>query len=60
MQIAMKAMVVATRLFPSSLKNILAGKSGIRKDNVTSVLEHLVRLFLPPGPSGASVVDSTL
>lgn len=53
----MKAMVVATKLFPSSLKNILAGKSGIRKDNVTSVLEHLIRLFLPQGPSGASVID---
>ena len=35
LQIALKALVTSTRLFPSSLKNILAGKQGPKKDNVT-------------------------
>ena len=42
---AMKAIVVCTELFPSSLKNIIA-KSGAKKDNVTSVIENIIRIFL--------------
>lgn len=54
----MKGLLIATRLFPSSFKNILAGKQGgVKKDNVTQVLENLIKLFLPLGPSGATVVD---
>jgi len=52
--------LLSTKLFPSSFKNILAGKQGSKKDHVTSVLEHTVRLFLPLGHSGASIVDATL
>lgn len=51
---------MATKLFPSSLKNILAGKQGFKKDNVTQVLENLIRLFLPMGTSGRVVVEQTL
>ena len=39
MQITIKALLTATKLFPSSFKNILAGKQGPKKDNVTAVLE---------------------
>ena len=48
MQVALKGVLISTKLFPSSFKNILAGKQGVtKKDNVTAVLESIVRIFLP-------------
>ena len=58
---AIKGMLVSARLFPSSFKNILAGRQGLtKKDNVTSVLESILKLFLPLGPSGSQITDMTL
>ena len=49
-QVAMKGVMVAAKLFPSSFKNILAGRQGVsKKDNVTAVLEGIVKVFLPMG-----------
>ena len=48
MQVALKGVLVATKLFPSSFKNILAGKQGVsKKDNVTAVLENVLKIFMP-------------
>jgi len=61
LQVAIKGMLVSARLFPSSFKNILAGRQGVtKKDNVTSVLESILKLFLPLGPSGSQITDMTL
>ena len=61
LQMAVRSLMVATKLFPSSFKNILAGKaSSAKKDSVTSVLEQIIKLFLPLGASGAQIVEHTL
>lgn len=60
-QVAMKGVMVAAKLFPSSFKNILAGRQGVsKKDNVTAVLEGIVKVFLPMGQAGSTIVDMAL
>ena len=57
----MKGVMVAAKLFPSSFKNILAGRQGVsKKDNVTAVLEVIVKVFLPMGQAGSTIVDMAL
>ena len=58
---ALKGILVAAKLFPSSFKNILAGRQGVtKKDNVTSVFEGIVKIFLPLGHSGSTITDIAL
>ena len=45
--IALRGIIVSARLFPSSFKNILAGKQSLKKDTVTQTFEQLVKLYAP-------------
>jgi hypothetical protein len=51
---------VSARLFPSSFKNILAGKQGLKKDNVTLAFEQLVKNYAPLGYSCREATDLSL
>lgn len=58
---ALKGILISAKLFPSSFKNILAGRQGVtKKDNVTAVLEAIVKVFLPIGHSGSTITDIAL
>jgi len=46
-QVAIKVIKTAAELFPTSFKNILAGKQGQgKKDHVTQVLENTIKVFM--------------
>lgn len=48
MRVAVNSFLKCIKLFPSSLKTIISNRnSNVHKDQLTSMLEHIITIFLP-------------
>lgn len=62
-RIGLMSVLQCIKMFPSSFKTIVASKSGgigAKKDQMTLLLENIVKVFMGRGGSDESIVNAAL